>query len=89
VRVELKDFQEEKLGELLRQADLACAELQAGGDPQALVLASPTGSGKTLIATTFMEQLVLGSNGRPPDPEATFLWLSYQPDLNEQTRRKI
>ena len=53
------------------------------------MLSSPTGSGKTLMATAFMEGAVAGDAYGVADPEATFLWLSDQPDLNEQTRRKI
>lgn len=64
--------------------------MSGGGDRQVLVLSSPTGSGKTLMATAFMELIFEGDGGElAGDPNATFLWLSDQPDLNEQTKRKI
>jgi len=56
---------------------------------QAVVLASPTGSGKTMIATALMERIVQGHEDQAPDDQALFLWLTDQPDLNEQSRRKI
>ncbi len=59
------------------------------GADQAIVLASPTGSGKTVIATALMERIVEGDADNAPDDEAAFLWLTDQPDLNEQSRRKI
>jgi len=89
MKIELKDFQQTYVGKLLDEARFARFEVANGGKPQALVLASPTGSGKTMIATAFIERLIAGVDEHPPDPEATFLWISYQPDLNEQTRRKM
>ena len=50
----------------------------AGGTPQTLVLSAPTGSGKTVIATTWMERLFEGDELRAADPNATFLWLTDQ-----------
>src|SRR5205823_4382105 len=36
-----------------------------------------------------IEVILTGDEFGPPDPEATFLWLTDQPELNEQTRRKM
>jgi type III restriction enzyme len=36
-----------------------------------------------------MEQLVEGDEDHAPDPQTKFLWITDQPELNEQTRRKI
>jgi len=84
----LKDFQLATADELYTHARHASREAQEGGE-QAVVLASPTGSGKTIIATALIERIVEGDEGHPPDDDAVFLWLSDQPDLNEQSRRKI
>lgn len=89
MKLELKEFQETYVGKLLAEAGHARGEIATGGNPQSLVLASPTGSGKTVIATAFIERVIAGDDDHDPDPAATFLWLSYQPDLNEQTKRKI
>src|SRR5581483_6999186 len=56
---------------------------------QAAWLTAPTGSGKTLIATAVIERILEGDNTQPAWRDATFLWLSDQPELNEQTRKKM
>jgi type III restriction enzyme len=90
MKLELREFQESAVDQLLTQAGLARAEVASGtSKPQTLVLASPTGSGKTIMATAFIEQVLSGGEERDADPDATFLWFSYQPDLNDQTREKM
>jgi type III restriction enzyme len=84
----LKDFQEVAVENLYIQALDAKRSAQVVGE-QALVLASPTGSGKTMIATHLMERILEGDDDHVGDEEATFLWLTDQPDLNEQSKRKI
>ena len=56
---------------------------------QSVALSAPTGSGKTVMAAAAIEALLQGDDRHAPDPEATFLWITDQPDLNEQTRRKM
>jgi len=85
----LKDFQESAVDRLFRFAHSARREVEEGGDAQAIVLASPTGSGKTMIATALMERIVEGDEVHAGDDQAAFLWLTDAPDLNEQSRRKI
>lgn len=89
MRLTLKDFQEIAVEELYGEARAASREVAEGGRAQALVLSSPTGSGKTMIATALMERIVAGDDEHPPDEDATFLWLSDAPDLNEQSLRKL
>lgn len=88
MRLILKDFQEEKTTELLEKLRSAAREAKRG-EHQAVVLSSPTGSGKTIMATSAIERLVAGDDRIPPRREARFLWITDQPELNEQTRRKI
>lgn len=88
MRLTLKDFQEEAVAKLVGLAGRASVDAREG-EPQTLTLAAPTGSGKTVIATSFMERLLKGDEGHPDDPDATFLWITDQPELNEQTRRKL
>lgn len=90
MNIELKDFQERALEQLFKHARSARRDIEE--DPtvrQSLMLASPTGSGKTVIATAWMEQVLQGDGTRAGDSEACFLWITDQPELNEQTRRKI
>src|SRR5215210_4537973 len=89
MKLTLKDFQELAADELYRRARSARREVEEESGEQALVLSSPTGSGKTMIATSLMERIVQGDDEFPPDEDAAFLWLTDQPDLNEQSLRKI
>lgn len=88
MRIELKEFQLEAVDALVDEFDSARYEA-AKGKLQAISLASPTGSGKTAIATALIERLLAGDDEHGADPEATFLWISDQPELNEQTRSKM
>lgn len=88
MKLELKEFQEEAVLELLKRVRQAKREAREG-DPQAVILTSPTGSGKTAITTKLMEDILNGTDVIPAEPDAVFLWLSDQPELNEQSRKKI
>ncbi len=83
----LKPFQTDKVAEFLDILHAAANELSKW--PQAVVLTAPTGSGKTVMAAAAIERLLDGDADHPPDPQMTFLWITDQPDLNEQTRRKM
>lgn len=59
-------------------------------DQQAVfALSAPTGAGKTVIATSVFERILLPSDDRTPDENAVILWLSDNPDLNKQSRYRI
>jgi type III restriction enzyme len=89
MRITLKEFQygavEQTVG-FLRDAQ---REVSTRGTGQAVILAAPTGSGKTVIVTAAIERLMFGGEGLAPDPKAIVLWVTDQPQLNEQTRRKM
>lgn len=55
----------------------------------AVQLTAPTGSGKTVIASAVIESALFGSEGELGDQDWTFLWISDDPSLNEQTSRKF
>lgn len=86
--LELKGFQDAAVADLLKQCGFAATEVVTG-NPQAVVLSAPTGSGKTVIATAVLEALNDGYEGMEGDDEATFLWISDLPELNEQSKRKV
>ncbi len=88
MKLQLKDFQEVAVEELGIRGEQARSEASQGVG-QAVVFSAPTGSGKTVMATAWMEALIRGDENRQGDPEATFLWVTDQPELNEQTRRKF
>lgn len=84
----LKDFQETAVNELARKVRGAAKEAKTG-DLQAVSLASTTGSGKTVMLTAAIERLLQGDDDTAPLTDATFLWITDQPELNEQTRKKM
>jgi type III restriction enzyme len=88
MRFTLKDFQIDAADQLMEKLDTAKYAVKKQ-QPQAVVLSSPTGSGKTVIVTEMIERILFGYNGHAPDPRATFLWLSDLPQLNEQSKAKI
>jgi type III restriction enzyme len=88
VNLTLKGFQELAVEQLLAKCGRARDEA-GSGDPQAVILSAPTGSGKTVIVTAVLEALVEGTADSEGDPAGTFLWITDLPELNEQTRRKI
>ncbi|MFD1210997.1 DEAD/DEAH box helicase [Arthrobacter sp. GCM10027362] len=55
----------------------------------AVQLTAPTGSGKTVIASAVIEAALFGSEDTLGQPDWTFLWISDDPSLNEQTSRKF
>lgn len=88
MRIEPKDFQDTAVLRLTEEIEAARREIERGR-PQAVVLSSPTGSGKTVIMTLLMERLWAGHESIAPDPDAIFLWISDSPELNIQSREKI
>lgn len=88
MRLVLFDFQERAVERVVRLLK-AARQIEAAGVPQTVVLSAPTGAGKTVIATAAIEAFLIGDGEQPPDPAATFLWVTDQPELNRQTARKM
>jgi len=88
MRIEPKDFQDNAVLRLTEEIESARREIERGR-PQAVVLSSPTGSGKTVIMTLLMERLWAGHESIAADPNAIFLWISDSPELNIQSKEKI
>ncbi len=89
MRLVLKDFQTDVVENLLAKLRLAAREANQSRELQAVGLSAPTGSGKTVMVTAAMERLLQGDDENQPIPDAAFLWITDQPQLNEQTRRKM
>ena len=88
MRDTLFPFQEAALADLhekINKAHLMWSER----DPQVISFSAPTGSGKTIIMTTLIEEILYGSTDKIGEPDSVFIWLSDSPELNEQTRLKI
>jgi type III restriction enzyme len=89
MRLVLKDFQTAAVDELVEKLRRAAREVHQSRENQAVGLSSPTGSGKTVMVTAAMELLLQGDSENQPLADAAFLWITDQPQLNEQTRRKM
>jgi len=85
----LKDFQVDAVEELVAKLASAIREVERTQELQAVGLSSPTGSGKTVIVTAAMERMLQGDTETRSLKDAVFLWVTDQPQLNEQTRRKM
>lgn len=91
MKFELKDFQVTATKALLDKMIKARDAYYRDGDPASCCLASPTGSGKTIMVAAAVEALFNGNPewGIERDPFATVLWVSDSPSLNEQTIYKF
>lgn len=91
MKFELKDYQEEAAAKVLTGLRKGSAEYAADGEHTAVSLSAPTGAGKTVIAAAVIERMLFGDpeGDSAADPDAVFLWLTDDPSLNEQTRKKL
>lgn len=88
MKIPLKDFQGAAVKDLLTRLDLARQGVRQAV-PQAIVLSSPTGSGKTVTLAALLERIVRGDSTHEANPNATFLWVSDSPELNAQSLDKV
>lgn len=88
MNIELREFQQTAVAKFVQQLRKAARDAR-DGDLQAVSLSSPTGSGKTVMLIEAIERILQGDDSHAPQPDATFLWLTDQPELNLQTRDKM
>ncbi|MDT0196786.1 DEAD/DEAH box helicase family protein [Arthrobacter sp. AB6] len=90
MRFTLKDYQEAAFRDVVKALRKATRDHSEDPDEQyAVTLSAPTGAGKTVIASAVIEALFNGSDLVAEDPEATVLWVTDDPALNEQTKQKM
>ena len=90
MRYTLKDYQHRALIEVssaLRRAGKYYADDPTGY--WSVALSAPTGAGKTVVAAAVIEVLFDGGGALTEDPDATVLWVTDDPALNEQTKRSM
>lgn len=87
MRIELKNFQAKAVSTLSSKLESMRRRYEQDGETSSICLASPTGSGKTVMCAATIEALFFGDDdlGLSPDENAVVLWLSDSPSLNEQT----
>ena len=88
MKLTLKEFQDDAVAKLVRHLRAAARDSRTG-DLQSVCLSSTTGSGKTVMLTSTIELILTGDDERAPISDATFLWVTDQPELNVQTRKKM
>ncbi len=91
MKFELKEYQETAASEVLDRLAWGSKSRVDADLYAAVSLSAPTGAGKTVIAAAVIERVLYGDpdSGAAGDPDAVFLWLTDDPSLNAQTRKKI
>ena len=87
MKLALRDFQREAVSDL--EHEVRSGVRDASRKPQAIAFSAVTGAGKTVMAAALIENLLVGAGTAPPLEDLTLLWLSHQPRINEQSRRRI
>lgn len=86
---ELFSFQKQAVNDLRFRVAMALNNYRMLKIPQVVSLQAPTGSGKTIIISSLIEDIFFGSEQFTEQPDAIFVWLSDSPQLNEQSKQKI
>lgn len=86
---ELFPFQKQAVNDMRFRIALALNNYRMLKVPQVVSLQAPTGSGKTIIMSALIEDILFGSEQFTEQQDAIFVWLSDSPQLNEQSKLKI
>lgn len=91
MQFKLKDYQEDAVAKTLRHLADARDDYRRKGRLVAFALSAITGAGKTVMASAVFEALFEGSEDFEVegDPTAVVLWVTDDPNLNQQTRYRI
>lgn len=89
MRFVLTDYQRDAVGDVLFAINEGINRFENADRFTAVSLSAPTGAGKTVIATAAIELLLYGDEANAPRPDMTILWVTDDPSLNQQTRRKM
>lgn len=90
MKFNLHDYQTQAVADVLDELAEARRRYTERTKETAVSLTAVTGAGKTVMATAVLEALLHGNDeGAEPLRDATVLWLTDDPALNEQTLRKM
>src|SRR4051794_5416944 len=91
MRFTLKDYQDEAARNVLGSLEDARDDYRSKNRKIAFALSAITGAGKTVMAAAVFEAMFEGSDDYEleADPSAVVLWVTDDPNLNEQTRYRI
>ncbi len=87
--VELFEFQQKALDELRNKQVMAQGRYILYGEKNIIPFTAPTGAGKTIIMSAFIEALYCGDTHQGAQNDAIVLWLSDSPELNEQSKMRL
>jgi type III restriction enzyme len=89
VKFELTPYQSEATSDVIGSLQDGFDRFAKNGKVTAVSLSAPTGAGKTVIATAVIEKMLYGDENTEPRPDLTVLWVTDDPSLNQQTKRKM
>src|SRR3954469_10702574 len=91
MRFTLKEYQDAAVRTILARLEDARDDYRRKNRKIAFALSAITGAGKTVMASAVFEALFDGSEDfeTEGDPSAVVLWVTDDPNLNEQTRYRI
>lgn len=90
MKVELFQFQKEAVGKMRRQAHQGLQSYASDPDMKSIIsFTAPTGAGKTTMMAGLLENIFFGDELFPSRPDSVAVWLSDDPQLNEQSKGKI
>lgn len=89
MKVELFPFQKRALADIRMKTAEAMGSYHRTHAPQVVSFTAPTGAGKTIIMSAFIENVLFGDDAFAEQPNAIIVWLSDSPQLNEQSKLKI
>lgn len=87
--VELFDFQKKALDALRERQVKAQRRYRDDNEKNIIPFTAPTGAGKTIIMSAFIEALYVGDTHQGAQNDAIVLWISDAPELNEQSKAKL
>lgn len=87
--VDLFEFQNKALGSLRERQVKAQRRYKQDGEKSIIPFTAPTGAGKTIIMSAFIEALYTGDTYQGTQNDAIVLWISDAPELNEQSKDKL
>ena len=82
-------FQTEALEKLRSFCKKAKRDYEDDNETTIITLAAPTGAGKTIIMSGLMEKILCGDENNVKEDDSVFVWLSDDPELNEQSLHKV
>lgn len=89
MKFQLTSYQTDAAADVVAALQEGFARFWKSGKLTAVSLSAPTGAGKTVIATAVIERLLYGDEATDPNPELSVLWVTDDPSLNVQTKRKM